>query len=89
MTEEGVGSGVPDLLPGWLAISDISGPKRMVAIDGLGVLLGELSPEAVVGTAEPIAVSGETMLLARPAGRAMRLEGARCVNANDADAGAP
>lgn len=76
--EEG-GVGVPDLLPGWLALANIRGPMRLVPLDALGTPTGPLLPETAIGLGEIVAATGDVLLVAKPEGRALRLGTLRCV----------
>lgn len=79
LAEEGVGVGVPELLPGWISIGSISGPTRLGTITEKGELVGALSPEASLGVGgEPIASARGALLIARPAGKSMRLSVMKC-----------
>jgi len=90
LAEEGIGPGVPGLLPGWLAVSSIRGAVQLAAMTPLAQMNGPLAPERVLGNAEPLAVTGELMFLAHPAGKALKLTVARCVHdpSPEADAAA-
>ena len=79
IAEEEVGSGVPTLVPGWIAVANVSGPTLLAAMGGNGELLDDLVVEGAMGSAEPIAASKGAVLLARPAGTAVKLEVLRCV----------
>ncbi|MCC6552305.1 MAG: hypothetical protein IT372_04685 [Polyangiaceae bacterium] len=76
--EDTVGSGVPSLLPGWIAVANTAGPARLAAMSGKGEIADGLAEEPAVGSAEPIAADRGLVLLARPAGPAMKLEVLRC-----------
>jgi hypothetical protein len=76
--DEGVGTGVADLLRGWIAISSLSGPKRMAPLTQGGELAGPLVEEPVVGLGELVAVGPKAMLLATPRGKSMRLSLLHC-----------
>lgn len=96
VAEEGVGAGVPELLPGWLAVASLSGPLRLAPVTAAGELSGALSPEAALGVGgEVLAATREALLVARPAGKAMKLSVTRCSPGNPeppdagAEAGAP
>jgi hypothetical protein len=78
LAEEGVGSGMPDLLPGWLAIASISGKTRIAPMSLKGELSGALEAEALIGNAELIAAHKDSVLLARPSGKVVRLSVVRC-----------
>jgi hypothetical protein len=78
VSDEGVGTGVPDLLPGWIAVSGVTGSKQLAPMNGVGDLLAPLSPERSLGAGELLAASGDRLLLATPTGRAMRLSVVRC-----------
>ncbi|MEO7330986.1 MAG: hypothetical protein ABI193_20595 [Minicystis sp.] len=78
LVEESLGAGVPDLLPGWLSVSGVSGATRLASIDGKAALIGPFAPELLLGQGEPIAATREAILIARPAGKAMRLGVVRC-----------
>ena len=88
LAEESFGAGVPDLLPGWLSVSGASGITRIAALNDKGEIQGTLDPEPSLGTGEPLAAAGDRVLVARPAGRAMRVGVLRCSSAAAA-AGAP
>ncbi|MFO0762280.1 MAG: hypothetical protein U0359_37925 [Byssovorax sp.] len=83
LAEESLGAGVPDLLPGWLSVSGVSGVTKLAPVDGKGALTGPFAPEQSLGQGEPIAATKEAILLARPAGKAMRLSLMRCSTARD------
>ncbi|WP_437599899.1 hypothetical protein WMF28_44435 [Sorangium sp. So ce590] len=89
----GVGAGVPALLasargsgPGgaregaaaWLAIANASGPTQLAALTARGELADGLHAEPALGRGEPIAASAEALLVAHPAGKAMKLGVLRC-----------
>jgi hypothetical protein len=78
LTDQEIGVGVPDLLPGWIAVSNVSGPKHLAQMNALGEMLGPLQPEPSIGIAEPLAATKDAILLARPAGKAIRLSVVRC-----------
>lgn len=95
VAEEGVGAGVPELLPGWLAVASLSGPLRLAPVTAAGEVAGPLAPEASLGVGgEVLAATREALLVARPAGKAMKLSITKCspgssnVPAAAADAGA-
>jgi hypothetical protein len=77
LAEESFGAGVPDLLPGWLVVGGL-GATKVGAIDLRGVLAGGLDPEPSLGTGEPLAATKDAILIAKPAGKAMRLGVVRC-----------
>jgi hypothetical protein len=94
LAEEGVGAGVPELLPGWLAMSSLTGATRLAPMTDQAQMQGSLAPEPSLGNGEPLAATNEAMLVARPAGRALKLTVARCSQDNapqtaDAAAGTP
>ncbi|WP_437655078.1 hypothetical protein [Sorangium sp. So ce1182] len=62
----------------WLAIANASGPTQLAALTAKGEIEGGLRPEPALGRGEPIAASAEALLVARPAGKAMKLELLRC-----------
>ena len=66
------------MLPGWLSVSGVSGVTRIAAVDGKGALTGPFAPEPLLGQGEPIAATRDAVLIARPAGKAMRLGVVRC-----------
>ncbi|MDC0680012.1 hypothetical protein [Sorangium atrum] len=92
----GLGAGVPALLPGargtggqdpakaaaaaWLAIANASGPTQLAALTARGELEGGLRAEPALGRGEPIAASAEALLVAQPAGKAMKLALLRCAS---------
>ncbi|WP_235879773.1 hypothetical protein [Polyangium aurulentum] len=93
LTEEGSATGVPDLMPGWLSLSSLSGATRIAPMTPRGEIAGELLPEPLLGNGEVLAATREGILVARPAGKAMKLSVMRCVaeppDAGAAEAGAP
>lgn len=90
VTEEGTSTGVPDLLPGWMAIASLSGATRMGPLSAKGELLGELRREPELGNGEVLAGTRASLLVARPAGKAMKLSVLECVaEAPALDGGAP
>ncbi len=84
------GVGAPTLMNGWLAIADATGPTRIAPMSADGKLLDALRSEALLGMGEPLADRGDTMLIARPTGLAVRLFLAKCtrekLDAGDDDA---
>jgi hypothetical protein len=79
VAEEGVGAGVPELLPGWLFVAALSGPARLGPVTPAGELAGELIPEASLGVGgEALAATKAALLVARPAGKAMKLSVMKC-----------
>lgn len=78
IADEGVGTGVPSLLPGWVAVSGVSGAKRLAAMRADGTLIDALVPEAALGNAEPVAAREGKLLLVRHLGRAVKLTVASC-----------
>jgi hypothetical protein len=79
LAEETTSTGVPDLLPGWLALSSLSGATRIAPMTAKGRLAGELRPEPELGNGEVLAATRDGILVARPAGKAMKLSVMRCV----------
>jgi hypothetical protein len=81
------GAGAPSLLPGWVAVADAADTTRIAPVGRAGEIAGTWSTEPDIGAGEPIAIGPEGMLVARPAGRAVKLAVLRC--ARDAPAPAP
>jgi hypothetical protein len=75
-TENGVGA--PSLLPGWVAVTDAADSTRIAPVGRTGEVTGSWTTEPDIGAGEPIAVGPEGMLVARPAGRAVKLAVLRC-----------
>lgn len=75
--EQESGTGTPSLTDAWVSVADVAGPTRLAPLEG-GRLVGDLRPELALGSGEPLASLGDTLLVARPAGRAMRLHLVRC-----------
>ena len=73
LADSDLGAGVPALLPGWLAIADVSSATRLARIDQKGDLVSALEREPVFGTGAPIAARGSSLLVVKPVGRAVRL----------------
>ncbi len=78
LAEEGVGTGVPQLLGSWVVIHSMSGPVQIGSIGPKGEIALELAPEKPLGHGEVLAANGDTFLVATPAGRAMKLGVTRC-----------
>lgn len=90
----GLGAGVPSLLAGargqgqgasprgegpvWLAIANVSGLTQLAPLTSSGALDGELRAEPAIGRGEPIAALADGLLVAHPAGKAMKLDVVRC-----------
>lgn len=87
VAEDGVGVGVPSLLAGWVAISSLTGPKRLGPIDGAGAPTGPLDPEPAIGLGEPLIAADGRLLVATPAGKAIRLSLLACDAATGHDGG--
>jgi hypothetical protein len=73
-----VGAGVPNLLPGWIAVLDAADVTRLAPIGLDGQIAAPLNPEPDVGSGEPIAGSSNRLLVARPSGRAVKLVVLEC-----------
>jgi hypothetical protein len=54
------------------------GATKLGSIDLRGVLAGGLDPEPSLGTGEPLAATKDAILIAQPAGKAMRLGVVHC-----------
>ncbi|MGK3997846.1 hypothetical protein [Sorangium sp. So ce1024] len=65
----------------WLAIANASGPTQLAALTARGELQDGLYAEPALGRGEPIAASADALLVAHPAGKAMKLEVLRCASA--------
>ncbi len=78
LTEESTSTGVPDLMPGWLAVSSLSGATRIGTMTPRGELVGELRSEPLLGNGEVLAATRAALLVARPAGKAMKLSVMQC-----------
>jgi hypothetical protein len=76
--DEGGGAGVPDLLPGWLAVTSATGRTKLAPMNGKGELGGELGADASLGSGELLAAAKDVILVARTAGKAMKLGVVRC-----------
>lgn len=88
MDGEALGTGAPNLMPGWLAIADAATPTRIVPLGPDGAFLDRVASEPLLGNGEPVAARGDTLLLARPSGLAVRLLVGKC-SREIRDAGAP
>jgi len=73
-----VGAGVPSVRGSWLAVTDAADATRLAPIRTGGDLAAPLRAEPDIGTGEPIAADGDRLLVARPAGRAVKLQVLRC-----------
>jgi hypothetical protein len=78
VVREEVGAGVPNVLPGWIAVLDASDVTRVAPLGPLGEITGPLRPEPDVGSGEPIAGTANRLLVARPSGRAVKLLVVEC-----------
>jgi hypothetical protein len=78
LVEEGVGAGTPNLLPGWLSVIDAADATRLAPLSPTGELGGALGMEPIIGSGEPVAGASDRLLVARPAGRAVKLLVVRC-----------
>lgn len=78
IADEDVGDGVPTLVPGWIAITPLTGPMLLGRLTKGGDVEGAVSPEPLIGRAQPIAAQGELLLLGRPLGKAVKLEVVSC-----------
>ena len=86
LVREDVGPGAPNVLPGWIAVLDAADTTRLAPLTALGELAAPLNAEPDIGAGEPVASSGNRLLVARPQGRAVRLIVLEC--RPDIDAGA-
>src|SRR6266542_2655254 len=73
-----VGAGVPSVLEGWLAVMDAAERTRLAPLSPAGELTAPLSAEPEIGSGEPLAGGSEALLVARPAGRAVKLMVLKC-----------
>ncbi|HEX9298463.1 MAG TPA: hypothetical protein VF881_21650 [Polyangiaceae bacterium] len=73
-----VGAGVPGVLDGWVAVMDAAERTRLAPISPAGELTAPLSAEPEIGAGEPLAGGSEGLLVARPAGRAVKLMVLKC-----------
>jgi hypothetical protein len=87
VAEDGVGVGVPSLLTGWVTLSSLTGPKRLGPIDGAGAPTGALDPEPAIGLGEPLVAADGRLMVATPAGKAIRLSLLACDAATGHDGG--
>jgi hypothetical protein len=78
VAEENVGSGVPALFPGWLAITDIAGRAELAPIAPDGTLQGELMLEPAIGNGSPLAARGDRLLIATTNGTAVDISLVDC-----------
>jgi hypothetical protein len=86
--DEKIGAGIPSLLvdpaardgaPGlWLSLDSVTDATRLAALGKDGRLIDGLGDEPLIGRAEPLAIFGGRLLLARPRGLAVELSTARC-----------
>jgi hypothetical protein len=72
------GAGAPSLLPGWAAVTDAADMTRIAPVGRTGEITGSWTTEPDIGPGEPIAVGPDGVLVARPAGRAVKLAVLRC-----------
>jgi hypothetical protein len=87
VAESGVGSGVPVLLPGWIAVGDAEGGTLLAPLAADGAIEGELRAEPLLGHGQVLAARDDQLLVARPRGTAVELVVARCARGAAADGG--
>jgi len=81
VADEHVGSGVPNLLPGWIAVPTDEGRLALAPMEDDGQLRGEPRVEQVLGIGQVLAAgSAGVLLLARPSGKAMDLMTVMCAD---------
>jgi hypothetical protein len=78
LIEDEVGAGVPNLLPGWIAVLDAADVTRLAPLGADGQITASLNAEPDVGSGEPVAANANRLLVARPAGRAVKLVVLEC-----------
>jgi hypothetical protein len=78
LVQDEVGAGVPNLLPGWVAVLDAADMTKLAPMSALGETTAPFSAEPDIGAGEPIAGSSDRLLVARPTGRAVSLVVLRC-----------
>jgi hypothetical protein len=78
LVRDEVGAGVPNVLPGWIAVLDAADVTRLAPLGPLGEIAAPLNPEPDIGSGEPIAGNSNNLLVARPSGRAVTLVVLRC-----------
>ncbi|MET0592612.1 MAG: hypothetical protein ABW133_07935 [Polyangiaceae bacterium] len=81
------GGGAPSLLAGWVVVTDAADTTRLAPMGKGGEVQGAWSTEPEIGSGEPIAVGPEGLLVAKPAGRAVKLAVLRC--SRDLPGGSP
>jgi len=78
-SDDGTASdGAPTLLPGWMAIPVLRGSALLGRLGSGGVPAEPLMVEPSLGRGDPIGASGDRLLLAVPAGKAMRVRVVTC-----------
>ncbi len=75
---EDVGAGVPTLLPGWVALHNGDAALQLAPVGPDGQLLAELRVEPLLEDGHLVAARADVLLVAHPAGRAVRLTSVRC-----------
>lgn len=92
VAEEAYGVGVPELWPGWLLLTGLSGAPQLAQMaPATGELIGEFTAETGLGAGSEVlaaANGGERLLIARPSGKALKLSITRC-EANPKNPAAP
>jgi len=73
LTRDEVGAGVPNVLPGWIAVLDAADVTRLAPLGPLGEIEAPFNAEPGIGSGEPIASNANKLLVARPSGRAVTL----------------
>lgn len=78
IAEDDVGAGVPSLLTGWVAVPNRAAELALAPIAADGQLKSELRVEPLLSDGQLIAAHDDVLLVARPAGQAIRLLTVRC-----------
>jgi hypothetical protein len=78
IAEDEVGAGAPTVLPGWIAVLNAADVTRVAPLGRFGELAAPLNAEPDIGSGEPIAGTGNRLLVARPSGRAVKLVVVEC-----------
>ena len=73
-----VPAGVPTLFDGWITVPEETGHAMLGRVDDDGHALEAISVEPSLGGADPVAARATRVLVAEPAGRAVRLELREC-----------
>lgn len=78
LTDDRAGAGAPVLLGRWVGITDAADAPRLAPLAASSELAAPFAREPAIGTGEPLAAAQDVLLVARPAGKVVRLLAVKC-----------